>query len=64
MKIDFKQIGYYKYKTKNNPNTNFINEYPIHEGILNYIKSKQDSIELEFQDSKPKKINNKFVVLI
>lgn len=64
MKIDLNQIGYYKYTTKNNFSDEFISEYPIHEGMMEYIKNNIDSVEIEYQNLKPKKINNKYIVLI
>lgn len=64
MKIDVNQIGYYKYKSKNNPKIDYINEYPIHSDIINYVLKNPELIEIEYQNSEPKKINNKFVVLI
>lgn len=64
MKIDLNQIGYYKYITKNNPSTEFIGEYPIHDSVLEYIKNNIDKVEIEYQNLEPKKINNKLIVLI
>lgn len=58
-----KNIGYYKYYPTNPNIADCIREYPITEDILRYIK-KTGVFEIEYQDSEPKLINGKFVVLI
>jgi len=63
MEIVLKNIGYYKYYPTNPNIANCIREYPITEEILEYIK-KTGLFRIEYQDSKPKKINGKLVALI
>jgi hypothetical protein len=58
-----KNIGYYKYYPTNPNIADCIREYPITEEVLKYIKS-TGLFKLEYQNSKPKTINGKFVVLI
>ena len=58
-----KNIGYYKYKSINPNIADCVREYPITEDILRYIE-KTKLFKIEYQDSRPKLINGKFVVLI
>jgi hypothetical protein len=58
-----KNIGYYKYYPTNPNIADCIREYPITEDILRYIK-KTGLYNIEYQNSKPKLIDGKFVVLI
>jgi hypothetical protein len=58
-----KNIGYYKYYPTNPNIADCIREYPITEEILKYIKT-TGLFKLEYQNSKPKLIKGKFVVLI
>ena len=58
-----KNIGYYKYYPTNPNIADCIREYPITEEVIKYIK-KTGQYKLEYQNSKPKTINGKFVVLI
>ena len=58
-----KNIGYYRYYPTNPNIADCIREYPITEDVLKYIK-KTGLFKLEYQDSKPRLINSKFVVLI
>jgi hypothetical protein len=58
-----KNIGYYKYEPSAPNIADCIREYPITEEILEYIK-KTGLFRIEYQDSKPKKINGKLVALI
>jgi hypothetical protein len=58
-----KNIGYYKYYPTNPNIADCIREYPITEDILRYIK-KTGLYKIEYQNSKPKLIDGKFVVLI
>jgi len=58
-----KNIGYYRYYPTNPNISDCIREYPITEEVLKYIK-KTGLFKLEYQDSKPRLINGKFVVLI
>ena len=63
MEVILKNIGYYKYYPTNPNIADCIREYPITEEILVYIK-KTGLFRIEYQDSKPKKINGKLVALI
>lgn len=63
MKDLIQNIGYYKYYPTNPNIADCIREYPITEEILKYIK-KTGLYKLEYQNSKPKLIKGKFVVLI
>jgi hypothetical protein len=63
MKELIKNIGYYKYRSYNPNIADCVREYPITEDILNYIK-KTGFFKVEYQNSKPKLIKGKFVVLI
>lgn len=63
MKELIKNIGYYKYYPTNPNIADCIREYPITEEILKYIKT-TGLFKLEYQNSKPKLIKGKFVVLI
>jgi hypothetical protein len=58
-----KNIGYYKYYPTNPNIADCIREYPITDEILKYIK-KTGLYVLEYENTKPKLINGKFVVLI
>lgn len=58
-----KNIGYYKYEPSTLNIADCIREYPITEDILRYIK-KTGLYKIEYQNSKPKLIDGKFVVLI
>jgi hypothetical protein len=59
----YKNIGYYKYYPTNPNIADCIREYPITDEILKYIK-KTGLYVLEYENTKPKLINGKFVVLI
>jgi hypothetical protein len=63
MEVVLENIGYYKYYPTNPNIADCIREYPITEEILDYIK-KTGLFRIEYQDTKPKKINGKFVALI
>jgi hypothetical protein len=56
-------VGYYKYESHNSSLISFVNEYPITEEIIKYMK-KLNHIKIEFDGNTPKLINNKLVVLI
>ena len=63
MKLLLKNIGYYKYSPTNPNIADCVREYPITEEILKYIE-KTGLFKIEYQNSKPKKIDGKLIVLI
>ena len=60
---NIQKIGYYKYETSNDRFSHLVNEYPITENMINYIK-KLTNIKIEFEGNSPKLINGKLVILV
>ena len=64
MRVDIKKIGFYKYETKNLPIVDCVKEYPLTPEIQDYISKNYHSVRLDYDNSEPRVIDGKFVVLI
>ena len=62
--FNYKEIGYFKYKSTIPTIVDCIREYPITEFILDKIEKDELVWELETEEQKPKLHNGKFIVLI
>ena len=62
--FNYKEIGYFKYKSTAPTIVDCVREYPITEFILDKIKNNELVWELETEEQTPKLFNGKFIVLI
>ena len=62
--FNYKDIGYFKYKSSIPTIVDCIKEYPITEFILEKIKKKELVWEIEMEEGNPKLYNGKFIILI
>jgi len=62
--FNYKDIGYFKYKSTIPVIADCVREYPITEHILDKIKNNELSWEFEIERQKPKLQNGKFIILI
>ena len=62
--FNYKDIGYFKYKSTIPTIADCIREYPITEFILEKIKKNELFWEFEIEKQKPKLQDGKFIILI
>jgi hypothetical protein len=62
--FNYKNIGYFKYKSFTPTTVDCVKEYPITDFILEKIKKREIVWEVEMEKGNPKLYNGKLVVLI